>query len=974
LIALTEQALLHLTTPWGDIPMADPSDPALNELGAGPAISLEYDNINQALDRIALKDPLKPAVTINERELSYATLRSLSDKLAGTLLGDHKIMTGDRVGVVMQRSELSICILAGILKSAAVYVPIDPGEEIARIKYMIEDSGCKMVICDEQLVYLLAWAPVPVLAATDLMKEEHRTIPFPQCEPHFEAYVLYTPGTITLPKGIPVSHGSLIAHSTWSLDTFDIRPSDGFASMSSFELDPGSADVWTSLLTGGTIHILPEYLSRTPEVLVKYLRNKQVSILKFTPSFFSVLLKEAAPELAKLLPGIRLLFLEGERIRPADLSLVWTMDDNIRIIQWRSIGIPPVTILAHELEKDRITYYQRHAVAGRPTGNESIFVLDPRQRPCPPGIIGEIYVAISHHPERAGLLKTGDKGYWNLYHELELAGNEDRLDAFQEDGMEGLADDLPAGVRAEMMEMVRTIWEEVFRRKNIGGHDNFFHLGGDSIKALQISSRLHAKGYLIHAMEIFNHPSIAALASAIKPNARHTGMASFEGAFPMTPVYQYFFEHTKIAPHHYNQSMLLSVANTEMEELDEIIGKIFENHDILRLTMQRNEEDWAAFVQPVGFRAALACTAIDADQDGLQHLQDIAAPLQTGFDLLTGPLAHFHLFTTKRGNYLFIVLHHLVTDVVSWNILVDDINELLDLRQKGLPLLLPFRAGSYGLWASRLAEYALSPRIQGQFDHWSATPSGMTLPIDNPQGSNRFRYISTCSFMLDKEDTAKLIDSNNVNGQQGIQACILTALGMGLQTVTGLSEVLVMMESHGRQVIGEDLNIDRTMGWFTALYPLYFSFKTPEIAANRELLSGLLKEIPDNGIGYGLLRYLDHTKKDRLQHRPPIIFNYLGNNQGGGRNRLVKIVDRQFGTPESEDEYRTFEWDVISYIANGEFRLNLSYSSERFDKEKMLALTTSIRNALLEIVNQKTKPAALAYDELTREDIESFFD
>ena len=935
LMVVIERSISDWTTSWNEIALAPDAETVLPDKDGGVHLAIP-GTIPGLLETICIENAGKPAVTWNDKELSYEALWVESGQIANSLLNEYGIVPGDKIAMGTQMSLSAICVLAAIYKAGAICVPIDPQEAGSDIYPYSLLHGCKLLVRDDQYLRLQG-------GSDDLQAPD-------------QAFV---------------EEGLILRYIAWLQDTYAVSSADTAALMPSSGHDSGHIDVWETLLTGGTLHIVPEYLLRKPEVLAEYLINKKITCLKFTPSFFNLMLRKAGPAIERLVSAARCLFFKGGKVRVDDLPLIWGGNGNIRVAHFYRPAKMFTPILAHELDKGRLTYYRDHWVAGQPIANGSVLVLGSRREVCPPGIKGEIFVG-------AKMYGTGDQGYWNIFYELELTDKVDEGDEF----MEGRANDQDNSLSStrEIEEVLRDIWEDILNRNNIGAGDNFFRLGGDSIKAILISSRLQMKGYQVQVREVFLYPTIASLSRVITPAALLAVGSRFEGDFPLTPIYHHFFETITVAPHHHNQSMMLSVADTELVDIDKLAAKIVEEHDILRLTVRKGPDGgWISFIEPRSFRPDIGYSEIESGQNGWKEVNRVMREMHSKFNLLTGPLIQLHFFKRTKENLLFILLHHLVTDIVSWNILIDDFNYLLELQKRGLPLSLQPGTGSFARWAHYLADYAYNEAIQDQFEYWGQIPQKVPFPLEWPEGTNYVRNLRTFSCGLDKESTDKLIGQASLIGRTGIETIVLCALGAGLQEALGVSETLIMIESHGRHVPEVKLNIHRTVGWFTVLYPFHLRPDNTALIRNLRDICQQFQQVPTDGIGYGLLRYIGGKTKDRLAHRPNILFNYMGNRQTGpASNRPIKIVEGQTGLPEDKDEKRPYEMEVLSSIHHGEFRLHLFYSGEQFGEEKIMACVDSIKAALKEIINGDTgfaiRPPELTHGDVTREDIETFFD
>lgn len=1082
-MAVLHSLLVQPNTAFSTIALSTVEDEGIDSMGCGVQQTLKHDSVPELFGKIAKDHSNKIAITFNGKDMSYDALKLQSDSVAKVLISKHGISKNDKVGVLMDRSDVLIAVLLGIMKSGATYVPIDPNDSESRIRYIIEDSDCKVIIQDSA-VSEIPNITVNIVETSCLWDSISEHVDLPSIVGIDPAYMIYTSGTSGKLKGVPVKHQSLLNYVNWIQGTLDVSETDATALMSSHSFDLGYTSLWGGLLSGATLHIVPEYLVQTPEILVEYLNGNGVTYLKTTPSMFNLLLNEAGVSIENLLKGLRMLILGGEKVNVNDLERVWNINSEVRIVNHYGPTEATIGILAHDLEKERIEYYRNHSIIGRPAYNNSVFVLDEQYQSCPAGISGEIYVSgmsiadgyhnklevtherfIDHTKWDEKLYKTGDEGRWNVDGELEFIGRLDsqvKVNGYRvelseiESALQSIPEvqdvvvrhldkdetkvlicyyvsekffeqaffrselmialpkymipaiyrkipsipltingkvdvsslpDITTGAESsvdhmegtnELERVVLSVWRGVLSNERIGIYDNFFERGGDSIKAIQIASRLHNVGYSIHVSDIFNNPTVASMTLMVKESIEDVNEKSIQGPISMTPVYHYFFENIKNNQNHYNQSFWLNVGSYDIEELNPVFEKIIAYHDIFRLKFMRDSS--GALIPEIGSEGSIMLSASEFDSENIEEIEQLANEEHKKFNLEEGCLIRGHLLRKGGENFLLIVMHHLVSDVVSWGILIDDLRNLLQQQSDGQILRLPAKTSSYGDWGGKLNEYVEQAIVQEQLPYWSSIPLEVPSAAEHPDASNLIKDVHSLVCTISQENIANLKPQNNANAGARAVGHIITALGLAFREVFNINKLLLMLESHGREDIDESINLYRTIGWFTALYPIYLEFASDDLQSNLDEVNEAFLKVPQNGIGYGLLRYLSDQELGKLQHRPNIRFNYLGDHIESSSNESLQIVSYPSGLTEDENEARPFEIDIIAYISSGELHVSLSYSKLQFNADKMNTLMDVFKEFLvetLEIVNVDTAEKALSenltYNALSQEDLESFF-
>ena len=255
--------------------------------------------------------------------------------------------------------------------------------------------------------------------------------------------------------------------------------------------------------------------------------------------------------------------------------------------------------------------------------------------------------------------------------------------------------------------------------------------------------------------------------------------------------------------------------------------------------------------------------------------------IQSSIELSEGPLMKLGLFDLSDGSRLLIVIHHLVIDGFSWRILFEDIDTLYQQLDSGEELSLPLKTDSFQRWSAGLATYMEGVTYESSRQYWSNhEPSGAQIGLipQNPGGSNRRKDISHVSFELSEEKTEALLGAVHRAFTTQINDLLLAALYQSIKDHFGEGSLEIDMESHGREEIDEGVDVSRTVGWFTSIYPIY-------LEGGGEGLSGLLKSVkeslrrvPRKGFDYLLYRYLDPAwGSGQVQEGgpPQISFNYL---------------------------------------------------------------------------------------------------
>ncbi|WP_407873315.1 non-ribosomal peptide synthase/polyketide synthase [Paenibacillus melissococcoides] len=515
-----------------------------------------------------------------------------------------------------------------------------------------------------------------------------------------------------------------------------------------------------------------------------------------------------------------------------------------------------------------------------------------------------------------------------------------------------------AAPRTPAEQALATVWQQVLGVPRIGIHDSFFDLGGDSIKAIQAVSRMMQAGYKLDMKDLFRYPAAAQLSDHIVPVSRIAEQGEIRGPVPLTPIQHWFAERELADAHHFNQAvMLYREERFDVHALHLAMKRITVHHDALRMVFVPTANgSYAAWNRAVdeGERYGLEVFDFRQEQEWSRLVEAKARELQAGISLETGPLVKLGLFQCGDGDHLLIVIHHLVVDGISWRILLEDFASAYGQAAQGQDIRLPLKSDSFQVWSQQLAAYASSPAMEAEREYWNqmASREQMPLPKDNDQGGDAVENSETLTLQWSRRETRQLLSEAHRAYGTEINDLLLTALGMAIQEWTGSEQVAVMLEGHGRESILPDVDVSRTVGWFTSAYPVTLDLKAGlELPRRIKLVKETLRSIPHKGVGYGILRYLTSSREEGIRAlAPEISFNYLGQFDQDLQRSELQISPLASGDAVSRRQKRAATLDFNGMIAGGTLTLNLSYSAEQYRKKTMQRLARRLKHHLQEVI------------------------
>ncbi len=493
---------------------------------------------------------------------------------------------------------------------------------------------------------------------------------------------------------------------------------------------------------------------------------------------------------------------------------------------------------------------------------------------------------------------------------------------------------------SEAERILVAIWQEVFGIEQVGVCDNFFELGGDSIVGILATAKAHERGLRLSPGLVFEHQTIAALAllaGAAAPLVAPQGLAS--GSVALTPIQRWFFEQEQPAVHHFNQAVLLAVPRSlDPTHLEAALQQVLLQHDALRLHFVPGPDGWHQahalpdHAVPLA-RVDLSDLAPERQPDAIEAE---AAVLHTGLDITEGPLLRAALFRLGHSDSdrLLLVAHHLVVDASSWRILLADLQAAARQIARSEPVRLPPKTGSYQQWSERLAESARAESARAELDYWLDPARSLVaaLPRDGAGGDNTLASAQSLRAELSAEETARLLDEAPKAHRLQFHDLLVAALARALADWSGDPAVLIDIEAQGRDLALDGLDLSRTVGWCTAIYPALLDLSA---AASPDALATTvgrqLRAIPAGGLRYSALRYLcdDRQIRERLAAAPraEVVFLHLGRiDADSGDAGLFVPIDGPTGPNRSPLERRSYLLEVSSAISGGCLSVEWHYS------------------------------------------------
>ncbi|MFZ5351498.1 MAG: amino acid adenylation domain-containing protein [Bacillota bacterium] len=455
---------------------------------------------------------------------------------------------------------------------------------------------------------------------------------------------------------------------------------------------------------------------------------------------------------------------------------------------------------------------------------------------------------------------------------------------------------------------------DVLKLKSVSMKQNFYHLGGDSIKAIQISSRLNSWGYKIKVKNILSNPVIEDMALYIeKTQIMAAEQDTCEGQIEAAPIVSWFLSQDYVNPSDYHQHVLLNlVSDIQISNLEKVFDKIILHHDSLRINY--NPSTKKLFYNNSHLQRSFKIAIYDmTDTPYTDQTTAIENRVNNYFDIEKDLLLKVYVFDFgKSGRRLYISAHHLVIDGVSWKIILSDLNSLILQSMMGHQLELPQKTHSYQKWTEILNKYKSNIEVD-ELKYWQCTICSNLEPELNDRAvKGRNKNPLTVSMQLSQEYTEKLLLKANYSHNTEVKDLLLTSLLKTIRDYEVGEIITVDVEGHGREDMSEEIDVSRTVGWFTSIYPFMIKFDDDNLSRMILKTKEELRGIPNNGVGFGILKYLQKSIQDSTNRS--VRFNYLGDFSAESTEANIELLSGGWSNSLNRNDGPAYLVDVNCFI------------------------------------------------------------
>lgn len=504
--------------------------------------------------------------------------------------------------------------------------------------------------------------------------------------------------------------------------------------------------------------------------------------------------------------------------------------------------------------------------------------------------------------------------------------------------------------RNEIELQLAQIWRDLLSIDSISIYDDFFTLGGDSILSIQFISKCRAHGISIQLIDFIENPNIAGLGSKIESSpAEKTVEIHPQGDVPLTPVQNWFFARNLAHPEYYNQAFFIVINEIiEQPAWEKMFDKLAHHHDSLRLRYKQNDAGvWFQYYDdsPLLFHIN-NCSNLDE-----QAFYNEFNRSQKQFNLENGPLLSVAFRGHNGQTQMLIAMHHLIVDGLSWRVLLEDLEICINAYQQNVVVQLGDKTASYQMWSQALSHSVQSTWFTNDYQYWKHLADrcqNKRLPtFSNQSEAAIYQDIVPLFLEFSFEDSRYLTKTLAEEFGLTVHELLFAAYVLSLKEWNNADAFLINLEGHGRETCIEGVDVYRTLGWFTSIYPVLidlslFNEEQMDLRAIYQAITLQIRTTPNHGIGFGLLQSLRQgvvPKWVQQISNTKLKFNYLGQFQelsGSGVIHSTKKWGEATTAANNQPDYALF---LQAFIKDGQLQCEFRYNSIIFKAQEMQKLT-----------------------------------
>lgn len=512
------------------------------------------------------------------------------------------------------------------------------------------------------------------------------------------------------------------------------------------------------------------------------------------------------------------------------------------------------------------------------------------------------------------------------------------------------------------------LYQQILRTERVGIDDDFFSLGGDSLLVIQLVSKAKLCHISLTARQVFQHKTTRLLAQASLTTQILRQLTPVTGPVQMTPAQRHFLSLQHTNPHFHTLGVYLQPRDNDFDTnaVERALQHILIRHDSLRMRLPATSPDQNTLLcdsppDKVTLNQVILEAADQADYE--RQLGRRIYYSVTALDLQQGPLFQACLYRCNLNlkPTLFLFGHFMLADIGSWHIIIDDFETCYRQFSRNEPLQLPEKGTSFKQWVEKLSAWGYSDEMKQQRPYWLLPERkyAAELPRDFPDGENLMSSSQSVYVRLEQHQTTVLLDEvPKITGAK-IDAILLTSIVYAFKQSCKSNSLMIDLLGHGKEALFDDVDLSRTVGWFNTIYPAFLDYgNNGNPVAAIKAINEQLRAIPNGGIGYGVLRYLNQDQ-ELIEHfnqtpEPQVFFNYFGHDNQADL-RVLRKVDGFGGYGLDHQTKRLRPLAVGVYIKEGVMAIRWEFSNTIYRVERIEQLAADCKQCIVEILNNYNK-------------------
>lgn len=519
-------------------------------------------------------------------------------------------------------------------------------------------------------------------------------------------------------------------------------------------------------------------------------------------------------------------------------------------------------------------------------------------------------------------------------------------------------------------------WKKVLVKEEVYYTDDFFISGGDSIKAVEFVSELSRRNIKLEVNNVLRYSSARLLLGMIKKSVVTVEQGLVTGDVKLTPIQKRFFSELECVDM-YNQSILMKCRhNITKEVLHKAMKAITRQHDALRMRYEISDGNVVQIDRG-------ECQSWEIHEWNMNEFQGVKSigfqerikQVEEKMNLETGNLIQL-VMNHGKEEYIYISIHHLVIDGVSWRIFIRDLDRACSQIINGSEINLGAKSLSYKEWSEGLYE---SDKTQSVVEFWnkndemSLRANMLYKDYNNGNGIYDDNIVYEFEYKTNNMETFKA-ELNRVYNTD-VSDVLLAAYLNSIKNLAVKDSISVFLESHGRDELEQHIDVSNTIGWFTSIYPISVCVEHNDISGLVIEVKEKNKKVPYIGIGYGILRYIYEKGKYDTDE---IAFNYLGDFNNVMNLENFEEVGQEVDLHVDKERKRPYTLSLECMIVGNNVKFRLNYSKRQYSQESIQEIADKLidtLHSLFDVCSQRDSAIVsvgdFGDDELTMDEVDA---